>query len=90
VGDDLRRRPVEQRQRTLAKLIREPYPGFPINQHCVGDGEIVYRHKPAKHGCEDIVSKRLGSLALPLRPIQAPGHPAAPAVWREAEEDWGR
>jgi hypothetical protein len=41
-------------------------------------------------GLEGIVSKRLGS---PLRPVAALGQeqePAAPAVKREAEEDWGK
>ena len=44
-----------------------------------------------KLGLEGIVSKRLGS---PYRSGRSPGYlkmknPAAPAVKREAEEDWG-
>jgi hypothetical protein len=59
-----------------------------INQHCVGDGEIVYRHKPAKHGCEDIVSKRLGSLCRCGRSRHRVTQRRR--RYREAEEDWGR
>jgi len=41
-------------------------------------GAIVYR-EACRLGCDGIVSKRLGS----------PKNPKAPAVRREAEEDWG-
>jgi hypothetical protein len=45
-------------------------------------------------GCEGIVSKRLGSRYRP-GPTKCPDwvkvkNPAAPAVRREAEEDWGK
>jgi hypothetical protein len=47
---------------------------------------------PCRLDCEDIVSKRLGS---PYRSGRSPHwvkvkNPKAPAVTREAEEDWGR
>jgi ATP-dependent DNA ligase len=53
------------------------------------DGAIVYRQACAL-GCEGIVSKRLGS---PYRSGRADcwlkiKNPAAPAVTREAEEEW--
>jgi ATP-dependent DNA ligase len=56
-----------------------------------GDGEIVFEHV-CKLGCEGIVSKRLGSL---YRSGRSPHwvkvkNPKAPAVTREADEDWGR
>jgi hypothetical protein len=43
-------------------------------------------------GCEGIVSKRLGSLYRPRRSAYwvKVKNPKAPAVKREAEEDWGR
>jgi len=43
-------------------------------------------------GCEGIVSKRLGSLYRSGRSKHwlKVKNPAAPAVRREAEEDWGR
>jgi ATP-dependent DNA ligase len=55
----------------------------------LGDGEIVFAHA-CKLGCEGIVSKRLGS---PYRSGRSPHwvkvkNPKAPAVKREAEEDW--
>ena len=54
-------------------------------------GEIVFKHA-CKLGCEGIVSKRLGSL---YRSGRSPHwvkvqNPKAPAVKREAVEDWGR
>jgi bifunctional non-homologous end joining protein LigD len=52
---------------------------------------VVFRHA-CKMGLEGIVSKRLGSH---YRAGRSPDrlkfkNPAAPAVRREAEEDWGR
>ena len=54
------------------------------------DGASVYR-AACQLGCEGIVSKRLGS---PYRSGRSPHwvkikNPKAPAVAREAEEDWG-
>jgi len=50
-------------------------------------GDIVFKHACAL-GCEGIVSKRLGSGHS--RDWIKSKNPAAPAVKREAEEDWGR
>ena len=88
-GEDLRRRPIEHRKAKLAKLIRVPRAGIVLNEHYEGDGEIVFQHA-CKLGCEGIVSKRLGS---PYRSGRSPHwlkikNPAAPAVRREAQEDW--
>jgi ATP-dependent DNA ligase len=60
-----------------------------LNEHCVGDGDIVYR-QAWKLGCEGIVSKRLGSLYRSGRSRHwlKVKNPAAPAVRREAEEEW--
>jgi bifunctional non-homologous end joining protein LigD len=71
--------------------ISGPHPGIVLNEHYEGDGEIVFEHA-CKLGCEGIVSKRLGSL---YRSGRSPywvkvKNPKAPAVTREAEEDWGR
>jgi bifunctional non-homologous end joining protein LigD len=60
-GENLRRLPIEARKAGLAQLIRGPHPGIAINEHYVGDGEIVYQ-QACQLGCEGIVSKRLGSL----------------------------
>jgi bifunctional non-homologous end joining protein LigD len=88
-GEDLRRTPIEQRKRTLAKLLRRPHAGIVLNEVFEGDGDILVAHA-CKLGCEGIVSKRLGSL---YRSGRSPHwlkvkHPKAPAVKREADEDW--
>ena len=89
-GEDLRRSTIEYRKRKLAKLVRGPHPGIVLNEFFEGDGDILFEHA-CKLGCEGIVSKRLGSR---YRSGRSPHwlkvkNPAAPAVKREAEEDWG-
>jgi bifunctional non-homologous end joining protein LigD len=59
-GEDLRRSPLEQRKRQLAKLVRRPQAGIVVNEVFEGDGDILFAHA-CKLGCEGIVSKRLGS-----------------------------
>jgi ATP-dependent DNA ligase len=59
--------------------------------HYVGEGDIVFGYA-CKPGCEGIVSKRLGS---PYRSGRVDNwikvkNPKAPAVTREAEEDWAK
>jgi bifunctional non-homologous end joining protein LigD len=90
-GEDLSREPIEHRKRTLAKLVRAPRPGIVVNEHYEGYGEIIFEHA-CKLGCEGVVSKKLGS---PYRSGRSKywlkiKNPNAPAVKREAEEDWGR
>ena len=72
----MRRLPIEQRKRMLGELVGEPQSGLAVSSDIC---------------CKGIVSKRLGS------PIPAGSkhwlkveNSAAPAVRREAEEDWGR
>jgi bifunctional non-homologous end joining protein LigD len=89
-GEDLRRSPIEHRKRQLAKLARSPHPGIVLNEVFEGDGDILFEHA-CKLGCEGVVSKRLGS---PYRSGRSRHwlkikNPKAPAVKREAEEDWG-
>jgi bifunctional non-homologous end joining protein LigD len=90
-GKDLRRLPIESRKRMLSKLVRGPRPGIVLNEHYEGDGETVFQHA-CQLGCEGIVSKRLGSTYSSGRSKYwvKVKNPAAPAVRREAEEDWGR
>jgi bifunctional non-homologous end joining protein LigD len=59
-GKDLRRMPIEERKRILAKLLSHPHEGIAFNEHHTGDGAIIFDHACAL-GCEGIVSKRLGS-----------------------------
>jgi ATP-dependent DNA ligase len=88
---DLRREPIEDRKAELARLLRRAKPGLQLNEHISEPGDIVFRHA-CKLGLEGIVSKRLGSR---YRSGRSPDwlkfkNPQAPAVKREAEEDWGR
>ena len=78
------------RKQTLASLLRSKLPGVQFNAHLTHPGDLVFAHA-CKLGLEGIVSKRLGS-------VYRSGHtsdwlkfknPEAPAVKREAEEDWG-
>ncbi len=90
-GQDLRHQPIEERKRLLGQLLRGSHLSVVFNEHFDNDGAIVYR-EACKLGCEGIVSKRLGS---PYRSGRSPHwvkikNPKAPAVRREAEEDWGR
>ena len=89
-GQDLRREPLETRKATLASLLRGSLPGLRLNEHLTHDGESVFRHA-CKMGLEGIVSKRLGSRYRSGRSKDwlKFKNPAAPAVKREAEEDWG-
>jgi bifunctional non-homologous end joining protein LigD len=89
-GKDLRREPIEERKRLLAKLLHGLNLSIVLNEHFEEDGAIVFR-EACKLGCEGIVSKRLGS---PYRSGRSPHwvkvkNPTAPAVTREVEEDWG-
>jgi ATP-dependent DNA ligase len=90
-GHDMRREPLEVRKRHLASLLRPALVGLRFNEHIEESGDVVFRHA-CKMGLEGIVSKRKGS---PYRSGRSPDwlkmkNPAAPAVKREAEEDWGR
>ena len=86
----MRRSPIEDRKAKRAKLVRTPRPGIVLNEHYEGDGEIIFKHA-CKLGCDGIVSKRLGSLYRSGRSQHwvKVKNPKAPAVKREAEEDWG-
>ena len=89
-GKDLRRKPLEERKHSLANVLYRERDGIVFNQHYDGDGAIIFKEACAL-GCEGIASKRLGS---PYRSGRSDHwlkikNPAAPAVQREAEEDWG-
>ena len=88
-GEDLRRVPIEHRKNRLARLLLNPQNGLVLNEHLSGDGAIIFKHA-CKLGCEGIVSKRLGSAYRSGRTQHwlKVKNPAAPAVRREAKEDW--
>ena len=67
------------------------HPGIRFNEHMEGDGPTVFTHG-CKLGLEGIVSKRKDSV---YRFGRSPDwlkmkNSDAPAVRREAEEDWGK
>jgi bifunctional non-homologous end joining protein LigD len=88
---DLRREPLEHRKSELARLLRSAKPGLQLNEHIAEPGDIVFRHARAL-GFEGVVSKRLGSRYVSGRSRDwiKSKNPNAPAVKREAEEDWGK
>jgi bifunctional non-homologous end joining protein LigD len=90
-GRDLRRRPIEERKELLTQLMRGSNPSIVLNEHYKEDGAIVFL-EACRLGCEGIVSKRLGSIYRSGRSLlwSKVKNPKAPAVRREAEEDWGR
>jgi bifunctional non-homologous end joining protein LigD len=89
-GRDLRREPIEERKRLLAKLLKGAHSSIVLNEHFEGDGAAVYR-AACQLGCEGIVSKRLVVLsARRSKHWIKIKNPKSPAVRREAEEDWGR
>src|SRR5262245_33923944 len=89
-GDDLRRESLDVRKATLRSPLVKVGPGLRWNEHIEGDGETIFRHA-CKLGLEGRVSKRKHS---PYRSGRSPDwlkfkNPDAPAVKREAEEEWG-
>ena len=89
-GLDMRREPIERRKATLASLLRKGKPGVRLNEHIAHPNGAAVFHHACKLGAEGIVSKRLGSR---YRSGRSPDwlkfkNPQAPAVRREAEEDW--
>jgi bifunctional non-homologous end joining protein LigD len=90
-GEDLRDVSIEMRKRRLAHLLDAAKPGLQISEHLHGDGSEIFLHA-CQLGCEGIVSKRLGSRYVSGRTEHwiKVKNPAAPAVKREAEEEWGQ
>jgi bifunctional non-homologous end joining protein LigD len=80
------------RKATLASLLARAAPGLHFNEHLDNEnGPLVFAHA-CKLGLEGIVSKQRSS---PYRSGRSADwikstNPDAPAVKREAEEDWGR
>jgi bifunctional non-homologous end joining protein LigD len=93
-GRDMRREPLEVRKSALAGVLRrmKAWAGIQLTEHCDDlPVQVVFRHA-CKLGFEGIVSKRVGS---PYRSGRSRDwlkmkNANAPAVKREAEEDWGR
>ena len=90
-GRDLRLKPLVQRRRLLARLVRKPRSGLVLNGQYEQDGRLVFEHA-CLLGCEGIVSKRKNSRYRSGRSRDwvKCKNPAAPAVKREAEENWSK
>ena len=71
-------------------MLDDALPGLQLNGHIADSGDTVFRHA-CELGFEGIVSKRLGSRYRSGRSRDwfKFKNPNAPAVKREAEEDWG-
>jgi ATP-dependent DNA ligase len=81
----------EVRKATLASVLAKAGSGIRFNEHIEGDGPTVFAHA-CKMWLEGIVSKRKDST---YRWGRSPDwlkmkNPDAPAVTREAEEDWSK
>ena len=90
-GCDLRLEPLEVRRRLLAQLVRKPRSGLVLNEQYEHDGPLLFEHACAL-GCAGIVSKRKRSRYRSGRSRDwvKTKNPAAPAMKREDEEDWGK
>jgi bifunctional non-homologous end joining protein LigD len=90
-GDDLRGDPLAMRNATLLRLLaRAGQPGIRFDEHMdKEDGPLVFEHA-CKLGLEGIVSKRKDSRYHSGRSPHwiKSKNPNAPAVKREAEEEW--
>jgi bifunctional non-homologous end joining protein LigD len=84
-GDDLGREPLEWRKAALERLLARAGSGVQFNEHLEAEGPLVFEHA-CRMGLEGIVSKRKDSRYRSGKTK----NPNAPAVKREAEEDWGR
>jgi bifunctional non-homologous end joining protein LigD len=91
-GTDLRREPIEVRKAMLDSILRKARHRARLNEHLEHPEDAVVFQHACKMGLEGIVSKWLGSR---YRSGRSPDwlkfkNPEAPAVKREAEEEWGR
>jgi bifunctional non-homologous end joining protein LigD len=89
-GRDLRHEPIEQRKAELADLLAGGARGLVLNRVYSEPGDAVYKCACAL-GCEGVVSKRRGSRYVAGRTDvwRKCKNPKAPAVRREAVEQWG-
>ena len=90
-GDDLRREPLDVRKATLASVLARAAPGLRLNEHIEADGPHRVRprvqDRPRRHRVEtEDLTYRSGR----SRDWLKCKNPAAPAVKREAQEDWGK
>ena len=80
-----------ERKTALKWVLRKAREGIQYVEHAEGHGDKLFA-AVCNLGLEGIVSKRLGSRYRSGRTTDwlKMKNPAAPAVKREAEEEWGR
>jgi bifunctional non-homologous end joining protein LigD len=90
-GADVRRTPIEERKRLLARTLHMQHHGMALNACYDTDGPEIYDYACAL-GCEGIVSKRRGSRYFSGRTDQwlKMKNPLAPAASREREVYWAK
>jgi bifunctional non-homologous end joining protein LigD len=89
-GEDLRRQPIEERKRALARLLKVSTAGLELIDYLQhDDADAIFRHA-CRLGCEGIVSKRMGSRYESGRsPLWVKTlNPQAPALKRLELEEW--
>jgi bifunctional non-homologous end joining protein LigD len=88
-GEDLRRRPIEERKEALATLLRGAPASLQLVEHLAVNGTVFFELACAL-GAEGVVSKRIGSRYVSGRTDKwvKTKNPAAPAVRQLEEEDW--
>jgi bifunctional non-homologous end joining protein LigD len=68
-GKDLRRMPIEERKRILAKLLSHPHEGIAFNEHHTGDGATIFDHacarSAARASCRSVSARHIA----PVPPI---------------------
>jgi bifunctional non-homologous end joining protein LigD len=91
-GADMRREPLAQRKASLERVLLRVEPGLRFNEYLDEENGPLVFHHACKLGLEGIVSKRRDSPYSSGRSRHwiKSKNPNAPAVKREAEEDWGR
>ena len=91
-GTDMRREPIEVRKATLASILRKSRPGVRLNEHLEHpDGALVFAPRlQAGLGRNRLEAVRLALPVGPFSGLAEVQEPEAPAVTREAEEDWAK
>jgi ATP-dependent DNA ligase len=92
-GTDYRERPLSERKKRLAQLLKKDRPGLEFVEHLEGDGGLIFEHA-CKLKLEGIVSKRVdlpyrGGVSKSWVKVKNKNHPAILRV-KEAFELEGR
>jgi bifunctional non-homologous end joining protein LigD len=89
-GRDLRGESIEVRKATLASLLRRCPAGVRLKEHLAHPGDVVFHRLKAWARGYRVEAPRLALQERTLSRLAEVKNPEAPAVKREAEEEWGR